>query len=221
MRRNRSPLKRINPSILLLWQRLSHLQACWLHLLWNLNVARDATAGISAPVAAGPKQHFPKWLLGVGWELPWARDYSQQAFCIGLSCPGVQESLIVWMLAILCQLTSMPQNGPGYVQFTDMGTDSDVSLQDTWCQLWDISQWPALFFKDFKDTCPRFETYREIGTHSVATSISWTALENNCILVVPFSVATITSTRTSAQLPDYNCFMAWHQKQPKTRVHNQ
>lgn len=162
-------VKRINPSILLLWQRHPQFtcKSDGYTFSETLNGVRDTTVGISSPVSwrtlaclrPGPNSTVQNssWVSSESYhEL---EALFKKHFVYGCPVLGDQDSLVVWILDVLCQLTSVPENGPGCISFTSMDTASDVSLQDTWCEVWGVSsQWAAsfLFFKDFKAICLGF-----------------------------------------------------------------
>lgn len=138
-------VKRINPSILLLWQRYPQFtcKSAGYTFSETLSCARDTTVGTSSPVyqrtlawlRPGPKSTLPNssWVRTESYHEP--ETVFKKHLAYGCPVLGDQDSLVVWILDVSCQLTWVPENGPGWTQFTSMDTVSDVSLQDTWCQV--------------------------------------------------------------------------------------
>lgn len=158
-------VRRINPFILLHSQFTC--RSAGYTFSETLSGARDTTVGTSSPVSRrtlawlrpGPNSTLPNssWVRTESYYEP--ETVFKKHFAYGCPVLWDKKSLVVWTLDVLCQLTSLPENGPGRISFTSMDTASDVSLQDTWCQVWGVSQWAAsfLFLKDFKAICLGFE----------------------------------------------------------------
>lgn len=138
-------VKRISPSILLLWQRHPQFtcKSAGYTFSETLNGARDTTVGTSSPVSRrtlawlkpGPNSTLPNssWVRTESYHEP--ETVFKKHLAYGCPALGDQDSLVVWILDVLCQLTSVPENGPGCISSTSMDTASDVSLQDTGCQV--------------------------------------------------------------------------------------